>query len=402
MKKMILLMVAGISTLAMGQNVTENKVSFNFIQLPSNPISTDYKTFNVLVERKYEQANNDSLVAYQAKVEQATLEYEALLIAWKEQVKNAKKNYLTQMVTWQKAVNGGNTTVVQPKEPIYPSAPIMREIPQPLLHADVLDDQVSNSVSLAGFDRGEGGATITVGILPISNYEIKMSQKGEGAAIKYTYTANYKLPLELKVEDPSSGVVLQTIILNSIRSYTIGTYASQYEYDLYALDNESKIWTDVENSARSTSYSQINTFINDKCGYPVKTRTCEIYTVKKHKDHQYNDLVNAFTVASQGYQMVGQSRDRAAAKGKINEAITIWKTMLKESNMGDNKARVNDKVTALLYTNLAEAYIWLSEFDTAEMYINQAIGAGVFKFKKAAEDLRGLLNERKLRWNTNF
>ena len=229
-----------------------------------------------------------------------------------------------------------------------------------------------------------------------------MTQKKSTTSVKYTYTANYKLPLEIKVEDPSQGVVLQTMILNNVRTYTIGSYDSQYEHDIWWLDNKDGFWMNLEKSARNSAYSEANKIINDKCGFPVRSRTIEVYTVKKHKDHQYNDLTNAYTAAMQGYQMVGQERDRSAAESKLNEAIAIWKQMLTESNPGDKKSRVNDKVTALLYVNLCRAHVWLSDFDTAEMYMNQAINSGVGKFKRAVSGMQGYITERKLRWNTNY
>tara|TARA_B100000809_G_C15007138_1_gene483638 strand:+ start:436 stop:654 length:219 start_codon:yes stop_codon:yes gene_type:complete len=46
--------------------------------------------------------------------------------------------------------------------------------------------------------------------------------------------------------------------------------------------------------------------------------------------------------------------------------IAIWETALEESNPGDNKSRINKKITALLYVNLAEAYMWMDDFDIAE------------------------------------
>ncbi|MBD3638067.1 MAG: hypothetical protein HUJ25_12000 [Crocinitomicaceae bacterium] len=402
MKKSILLMVLALSSFAFGQNVKENRVTFNFIQLPTNPISEQYSTYNVVLERKYEKANEDSLLAYQTKLEQASAEYEAQMIAWREQKKLVLRDYFTKMSAWQKAVNGGNTAAPKPTDPIIPPQPVQVEVPQPRLHSDITDDQVINSISLAGYDKGEGGATITVGLLPLSNVDIKMTEKKSATSVKYTYTANYKLPLEVKVEEPTQGVVLQTIILNSVRSYTIGSYDSQYDFDLWWVDNEDAFWIDLEKKARNSALIELNTFVNNKCGYPVMSYSTYVYTVKKFKDHQYNDLTNAYTLANQGYSMISQKRDRSAAHAKINEAINIWKQMLTESDLNDRKARVNDKVTALLYTNLTEAYIWLSDFDTAEMYMNQAINSGVGKFKRAASDLTGLLNERKLRWNTNF
>ena len=401
MKKSILILFVGSRLLSFGQNVDENAVSFNFIQLPTNTIAKEYKTFNVLVEHNYEQANSDSLTSYQAKLEAATAQYDAELAAWKEQKKNIQRNYLQQLATWQKSTNAG-AAAVKPAAPIYPQPPVMAEVENPNLHTDITDQEVQNAVSLAGFDRGEGGATITVGILPLSDFKINMTTKGDAAAKKYYYSANYKLPLELKVETPSQGVILQTIVLNNISNYNMNTYASQYEFDLWWLDNKTQFWADLEKYARTNALEVLNQTVNDKCGYPVKTATIEVFTVKKHKDYQYNDLVNAYTVASQGYKSINQSRDRSNAKGKLNEAINIWKQALTESNVNDSKSRVNDKVTALLQCNIAMAYIWLSEYDNAEQYINQAINSGVGKFKRVAEGYKGYLNERKIRWNTNY
>jgi hypothetical protein len=401
MKKLLLPLFVGIGALSFGQNVTENRVSFNFIQLPTNPIANEFTTFNVLLERKFEQANEDSLVMYQTRIEAATVQYDAEMVAWKEQNKVVLRTYLQQMATWQKATNAG-TTAVKPGKPVYTPQPVMTEVEDPRLHSDITDQEVSNAVSLAGFDRGEGGATITVGVMPLSDVKINMTTKGEGSAKKYNYNCNYKLPLELKVETPSQGVILQTIVLNNLKSYGMNSYASQYEFDLWMMDNRANFWGDLEKYARANALKELNTIVNDKCGYPVKSNSCQVFTIKKHKDHQYSDLTNAFTIASQGYQMIGQSRDRSAAHGKLNEAITIWKQMLTESNISDNKARINDKATALLQCNIAYAYLWLSEFDQAEQYINLAAGSRVGKFKRIANSYKGTLNERKIRWNTNY
>lgn len=401
MKRFLLFILGSSAMFSYGQKINENRVTFNYIQLPTNPISENYNTFKVLVERKYEQANQDSLVAYQTRLDQATVQYDAQVLAWKEQNKVIERTYLQSMSTWQKNANAG-TVAAQPVSPIYPPQPVMANIESPKLHSDVLDDQVSNAISIAGYDRGEGGAIVTIGILPVSAIRINMVPKGEGAAKKYYYTATYQMPVEIKVEDPTSGVVLQTIILNSMQSKNLNTYASQYDFDLWWIDNKESFWKDLETGARTSAYTQANDMINNKCGFPVRSWTAEVYDIKNHKDHDYFDLTNAYTIASQGYQMISQSRDRKAAAGKLNEAITIWKQALTESNVNDNKSRINDKATAMLQTNIALAYIWLSEFDLAEQYLNLAINSGVGKFKRIAEDLKRGLTERRLRWNTNF
>jgi hypothetical protein len=401
MKKSILLLCSTFAAIGFSQNVTENKVTFNYIQLPTNPIDNQHSTFNVVVTRSYEQANEDSLNNYQVNLDAATTQYEGEMLAWNESKKSITRSYLTQLSTWEKNSNAG-TVAPKPVQPPFPAQPVMRDVQLPFLHSDLNDEEVKNAMSLAGYDRGEGGATITVNVNPVSNVQIIEKKTGSATTTKYNYTANYKLPLDVTVETPSQGVILQTIVLNSIQSYKMKTYSSKYEHQLWMLDNREQLWIELERYARSRAFSQLSDIVNNKCGFPVKSITSEVYTIKKHKGHTYNDLVNAYTTASQGYQAIGQSRDRNNAKSKLTEAINIWKQALTESNVGDNKARINDKATAMLYCNIALAYIWMSEFDQAEQYINQAKNARVMKFKNIANRLQPLLTERRLRWNSNF
>jgi hypothetical protein len=399
MKKVLLLMMAGFSTLAMSQNVTENKLSFTYTQLPLNPIEKSATNYSVVVERHYEQANEDSLVAYQARLESATLTYDAEVLAWEQRKKVIYRDYFTKMAVWQKAVNAA-TPATKPTDPIIPPGPIMKRVKDPMMHGDIEDASVTNAITLQGYDQGEGGAIVTVGINPISSMQIVMKKTGTAAQTKYVYTVNYRMPVNVKVED-GNGIVWQTILLNDVRSYDINTYASQYEHDLWWIDNEATFWSKFESSARNSSMAEVQKQLNDQCGFPLKTRSMEIYTVKKFKDHKYNDLVNAYTAATQGYMKVGTELDHSDSGPKLNQAIAIWKQALGESNVADNKARVNDKVTALLYCNLAEAYLWLNDFDQSLTYINLAKNAGVNKFKRISTAIDGRRSINKTRYQAN-
>ena len=74
---------------------------------------------------------------------------------------------------------------------------------------------------------------------------------------------------------------------------------------------------------------------------------------------------------------------------------------LKESNIKDKKARIDKNVTAAIYCNLAEAYIWLNEFDNAEINANKAIGVGVNKYEKHGRALIPFIRDVKNRFNAN-
>ena len=400
MKKFLLIAAAGMALTASAQNVTENKLSFSYTQLPLLPLDESTTVYNIAVERHFENANEDSLVAYQARLEAAQMKYEAELTAWETKRDVILKDYYTKMSTWQKAVNAGQASQ-KPVDPIIPERPVMDEVLEPQLHSDIEDSKVDAFFNLQGYDKGEGGAQITVTINPIANVVYGSKTTGSAATTKYQYFVQYKMPVNISVEDPSKGTVWQTILYNNVRTYNINTYTSQYDHDLWLIDNKETFWAKFESDVRNITLKDVNKQLNDNCGFPVYNHSTEIYTVKRHKDHQYNDLVNAYTAAMQGYQLIAQELDHSAAEPKLREAIKIWEAALTESQVNNNKARINDKVTALLYCNIANAQIWLNEYSAAEANLNLAISVNVNKFKRIANGLKGTSERNKKRFNAN-
>lgn len=401
MKKGILFLLGGLSFAASAQNVTDNKVSFTYIQLPTNPIDSKYTQFEIVVVKSFEQSNQDSLTAYQIKLDNANVQYESAMNVWKEQKKNLDRNYLTQLATWEKNTNAGTVTTM-PVAPTYPPQPVKQDFPQPNLHEDLPADQVNNMVTLDGFSKGSGGAIVTLNFKGIGGIKVVETKSGSGTTTKYSYKVDYTMPVEIKVETPSQGVVLNTIILSEVRSYPLKDYASKYEYQLWYLDNQTQLWSELQKHARSVAMTEITATLNNSCGFSTRTWNTEIYSVKSHKDYNYDDLTQAYTTAKQGYDLIYQTRDRKNGHAKLTEAINIWKKALTESNVNDNKARINDKITALIYYNIAEAYLWMSNFDESEQFINKAINAGEMKYKTEAKRLQGGLADQKLRWNANY
>jgi hypothetical protein len=401
MKKGLLFLLGGLTLVASAQNVTDNKVSFTYIQLPTNPIDSKYTQFEIVVLKSFENSNQDSLNAYQIKLDNVNMQYESAMNVWKEQKKNVDRNYLMQMAAWEKSTNAG-TVSPAPASPVYPQQPIKTDLPMPMLHEDLPADQVNNMVSIDGFSKGTGGAKITLDFKGIGNIKIVETKSGSGTTTKYGYKADYTMPVEVKIETPSQGVILNTILMNEVRSYGLKDYPSKYEFQLWYLDNQTQFWSELQKHARGAALTEITNFLNNTCGYPTRTWSTEIYSVKTYKDYNYDDLTQAYTLAKQGYDLIYQTRDRKNGHAKLTEAINIWKKALTESNPADNKSRINDKVTALIFYNIAEAYMWMSNFDESEQYINKAINAGEMKYKTEAKRLQGVLSDQKLRWNANY
>lgn len=384
------------------QNIADNKVSFDFIQLPTNPIHTDFTTYQIIINKLFENANSDSMATYQARQDAVNATYDAEMVAWTEQKRGVDRQYLTTLASWEKNTLATGTVVPKPEKPAYPPHPLKQDVLPPFLHDDVSDQYAGSKINLQGFSSGGGGALITLDINPISELQIVKTTKGTGAGTQYVYEAQYKMPVTVRVDCPNNGTVFNTMIGAATRKYSIKTFTTTYDYEIWMMDNRDQFWIDLQNSARAIAMNEIDNALNEACGYPLKKRNTEVYSVKKHKDFSYPELNTAYTTASQGYRLIAESRDRSTGIPKLMEAIAIWEGALKESNMSDDKSRVNDKITAMLHYNIAEAYMWMGQFDEAEKYANLAISDGVMKFKGPAKDLKGYNTARKQRWNANF
>ncbi len=384
------------------QNIADNKVTFSYIQLPTNPVDPGYSTYSIVLNRGFEMSNEDSLNIFAVRTEAASINYDALMTAWREQKKSVDRKYLRDMAAWEKASYVPGSTVAQPIRGAYPLQPIMEEIDEPMLHDDLRDDFVNRKINVDGFSVGEGGAVITIDMGALSDMKILSKKSGTAATTKYVYSCTYRLSAMVKVECPANGIVLNTMVGNSTKTHAMKTFSSKYDFQLYWMDNKATFWNELQSKARNSVLTAINNNLSSAMGFPVKRRTTEVFSVKKFKDHSYSDLVETYTLAKQGYDLIRNDRDRTGAADKLQDAISQWESILGESNPGDKNSRINEKVTAMIYYNLAEAYMWTSDFDEAEQYINRAINGGSSKFKGMAKDLQKYLPKRKSRWQANF
>lgn len=401
MKFALLLLIVSIATLTFSQNIDDNKVSFQYIQLPLQKINPKFTTYEVRVSHLYKTANNDSLTVYNSRKETAQKTYELQYAAWVEQKKVLERNYLTQMATYEKNTNSG-LPATMPTSPVYPAAPLLMNVEKIKTHSDISDADVSNAINLQGFEKGLGGFIVSVNIHPIRGLKIIETKTGTGATTKYEYKCQYILPVELIVETPTEGQLYKRILFDNVQNYTMKSYASKYEYQLWYLENGEKFFADMEREVRKSALSETNSILNNEFGYVKTTRGTEIYSVKKYKDYDYKDVIEAYTLTTQAFQLVIKDRNRSSAQPKIDQAIAKWNSILMESNLNDEKTRINDKVTAMIYCNLAELYVWKGDFDQAENFMNLAMKSGVMKFRNHAERVQSYYKDQRVRWEVNY
>lgn len=399
MNKILLVVSILITGASLAQNVDDQKIGFNYIQLPSDPIKGPKVYTLETTHDKYMAANEDSLAAYEGRIALA----ESQLVTWIDQKKKIDQAYLLEMDKWQKSLNAG-TPIAEPVKPPYPEMPKLKEeLDEPILTSDISEGIIDAAIRLEGFSKGEGGAVVKIDFEGLKNASVEKKVTGTGAATKYEFYAKYEMPASVTIEVPGQGIIVNENINLGQRSKLIDKFDSEYSFQYWRIDNYNQYWKTLQEQEINSILVTINNIINDKCGFPSKQYATEIYTVKKHKGQNYNDLIDAYTKAKSGYDLIYKDISKSEAKSKLKQACSIWEKALQESDMNDSKARINDKVTALIYVNLAEAYMWMDDWSTADNYIQKAkiISVAAGKYKREAEDVESIMNYLKERHLAN-
>ena len=408
MKKILLTLTVLLGVgIAHSQMINDNKISFNYIQLPLIKIDNQFTQYQLVVQHDYTQANADSLALFEGRKEATMNFFEQQMIMHYVQRDSLDKMYLRKLSTWEKNTNAGvkntdGTALLKPAPPIFPAQPLYPNLRAPILHTQYTDENVSQRISLAGFDEGLGGIQITIKLLPLQNVSIVSSKKGTGPNTKYTYQARYVLPIAITVASPTQGILLETTMFTSPKLYKMADQKSQYDHQLYMINNKEKFYRKLESYARTNALSKTNNYLNNQFGYITKNRVAEVYSVKSFKNYDYTDVTQSFSLAVLALQAVGNDRDRSGAMDKLDDAINAIKLLLEESSLSDKKTRINPKVTAMLQCNLAELLIWQAEFNKADATVNIAINSGEGKAKRHCKaELNFYKNQRK-RWNVHY
>ncbi len=395
----IFLLTIGLNVFS--QNIDDTKVSFQYIQLPLQKVNPAFTNYEVRVIHSYKKSNEDSLAVLQQRKEIAEKLYKTQYDLWLIQKKSIDRTYFAQQAQYEKTVNSGGAAT-PPTVPIYPAAPVYVPVELPRMHAELSDIEVANGIDIKGFTKGLGGSILTINVLGIRDVRIIETKTGNGATTKYEYKCQYVLPIEVTFETPTDGALLKKMYFDGIQYHSMKSYSSRYDYLLWLMDNEQQFYRDLERDARKKSISEINQLLNNEFGFVPTTRNAELYLVKKYRDYEYSDITTAFTLTTQALNLVGKERNRSAAYEKIDQAVIKWKQILEESNLVDDKARVNDKITGMIYCNLAELLLWRGDFDQAELYNNLALNSGVAKSRNHAERVVGFHAEQRKRWQVHF
>jgi hypothetical protein len=385
----------------LAQNVDDNKVNFAYIQLPTKKIIPNWKTYKVVYNHLYKDANKDSLNALEVRKQKELANFNLEFVSWKQKKDAINKDYYAKMAAYEKVLNSG-ATATKPTDPVYPSAPVYNPNTTIQCHSELKDTELSGKLKLQGYDLGEKGLVVVVDLYPMRGNRLAERRTGTGASTRYEYIYQYTLPVGLTVSTSDGTILYKEILFDQERSDLNIKFASRYEYLAWWIDREATFYQEMETKARISALGEVDRLLNNEFGFVKTYRETEVYSIKKFKGYGYTDVTEAYTITTQALSLVVKDRDRSTAIPKIDLAISKWKAILEESNLYDEKARVNDKITAMIHINLSELYLWKGDFEAADLELNLALNSGVFKFKNEAQRRRSFFEYQKSRWELHY
>ena len=367
------------------QNIDDNFVTFNYTQLPLTSVEEGLRSYRFEVVTDVEGANRDSTSTYQIRLDNAVTLYQKRMETW-----------LSKMSLLQQQENSSGLS----QSMNYPAKPSLDLVLKPVQHSTTTNAS-AEGIKISGFSEGVNGLLVKYTLLPLKNVKFSYSKKGEAANTKYDYKCSYVLQAKMEVIDPSNTVLFEKIV-GGTQIKSLGKYKSTYDFAKWYMNNRTSFYSQIESEGRKAAVSRSSGALDSQFGYINKSRKAEIYSVKKYKDYDYTDVILAFDQTSEALIQIEGSRDRSEAMDALDNAREMWLTILEESNLQNKKERINAKISAMIWCNLAEIAVWMADFNEADNQVSKTMNSGVFKAKSHIKGEKSFYADQKTRWNANF
>lgn len=383
--KKIMVLACLISLQVTGQNIDDNFVNFNYTQLPLISVDESLRSYRFEVVTDVEGANMDSTTTYQIRLDNAVSIYQKRMDTW-----------LSKMSLIQQQENATGTS----QSANYPPKPSLELVVKPVQHT-VTTNASAEGIKISGFNEGDNGLLVRYTLLPIKNVKFSYSKKGEAANTKYDYKCSYILQAKMEVIDPSNTILFEKMV-GRAKTKGLGKYKSTYDFAKWYMNNRETFYAQIESEGRKAAIAGSGAALDNQFGYINKSRKAEIYSVKKYKDYDYTDVIMAYNQTTEALLKVGNDRDRSGAMDDLEEAREMWLKILEESNLQNKKERINAKISAVIWCNLAEIAVWMADFNEADNQVSKTMNSGIMKAKSHIKGEKSFYADQKNRWNANF
>lgn len=239
--------------------------------------------------------------------------------------------------------------------------------------------------------------------------------------IAYYYTISYYTPkMHYRIVTKAGKVITDGFLGGVLQSFQYGsTDYSNYFSSGYPLASSWKNAKSAEMASRERDgfTSGLNYLAGTclaYCMYPAKVDYSVRYVDERKGRSVYADLTEAKDLYVEAVQSMKNDKivmvnklitpDYETRKETMKKAIAIWEKALEQANFEDKKARIDSKVGRHLYYNLAQAYLWMNDFDKAREYAQgrkKDVGSWDKNFLSGIAELSALIDDRAKRQEAN-
>lgn len=403
----------------LAQKPEDSKIEFQYNQLPLNPLNKAIKGYSselvLFNEINLAKLKEESIIEHDKKMAEYTQnkanaqeDFDYKITHWDDYINAAKKDHQVALEAYKANLEGMNVlerlayretnkppTFELPRKPTKPE-----KFYEPKYYAprelEILDKKevlLTTYLRIEGYDNiPSGGVKIKATLYPFEakqpvtetkeeKYYNTNSQSYQTKTLS-TVIISAKYPISLEVVDKIRGKVLLNTMING-------------EYTNFSNSQVNAIAEDLLNA----NFKTLGTMLNNKFGFANTTRNTVIYTIKSKK-FEYPEYQLAFEKAMSFYNTL-KYRDQDLSNS-MKEAIAIWETAVSQYVPNDNKARIDEDVVRATYYNLVEGYIWLKDYDKANLYLTKLFAFKLRDSEKTEIDAyKAFINDQKERYLAN-
>lgn len=268
---------------------------------------------------------------------------------------------------------------------------------------------LENALAIPGFIRSEENAAVKLELiinpLSVTNKEIKddpftIEKNGVKTVYhNYHYIITCSFPAKLRVTR-SGGQITEQDLPGFFQTKYLG---KQADTEMALQNNWEKDYSFLETLQEeriSERVKELKAMIFSHYGYGMNPQYVSIGYVKDKKG-EYEDLTKAMALTRDAFLYASNKEiylDKIF-KAKTNEATLILEKALSELSE-EKKARINQKVAAMINYNLALIFFELNDFDKANEYIHN-INKASRNTEMEANSLLNMIKDKQNRFAAN-
>ena len=235
-------------------------------------------------------------------------------------------------------------------------------------------DVIINKTNIVGFnkvDNSDYQFTIEIEEYPLQYTDSEkqtevIKEKKDGVEKSYNfyhYTSTISYKYNLKVIDKDGNTIFGKEFSGNKDIVSKKSKSATEAYKSYSSKRK-----EIGKNILPDQAEKINDYINDQIGFPKKDYFVQGYLVKPKK-YEYKEFDQAFEMFNQALELIKSDESKTAETMEtLKPAIELWENVLKESDVENKKARINEKVTCAALYNIATSYMICKDYPKAIEY----------------------------------